>query len=237
MPILTEHFYHNSIRTYTAVFGTIFNDIKIKRKDGKEVKVPIAFAEQQKYNVRNQQDEDPDELRYMKRTPRMAFTLTSWSRDIARSKNKMHRLRNVTQAQKDDPSTRVANAQYNRVPYTFGYQLSVTTKYLEDMFQIFEQIAVYFNPSLQVVVKDNEDLDSESAITITLDGSQMEDAFEGLYEEGRLIQATFDFTLEGYLYMPTTEASIIKTIYLNYYDLDDPDTMIDQTILTEEDAP
>ena len=105
------------------------------------------------------------------------------------------------------------------------------------MFQIFEQIAVYFNPSLQVVVKDNEDLDSESAITITLDGSQMEDAFEGLYEEGRLIQATFDFTLEGYLYMPTTEASIIKTIYLNYYDLDDPDTMIDQTILTEEDAP
>lgn len=232
MSILNEHFYHNSIRTYTALFGTIFNNLKIKRSDGKEIKVPIAFAEQQKYNVRQDQDPDPDNLRYMKRTPRMSFTLVSWNRDPSRVKSPMQRMANVTQADKDDPSTKTVSSQYNRVPYTFGYQLNVTTKYLEDMLQIFEQIVVYFNPTLQVVVKDNPDLNEDSSVAITLEGSQLDDQFEGTYEESRVITATFDFTLEGYLYLPTNDASIIRTVTINYFDLDNPDTLLDQTVVT-----
>ena len=71
----------------------------------------------------------------------------------------------------------------------------------------------------------------------TMVDSSMEDSFEGIYESGREITVRFNFMMEGYLYMPTTDSSIIRKIFINYYDLNDPETMIDQTILDESDAP
>lgn len=232
MPVLSQHSYHKTISTYTAVFGNIFNDIKIVRSNGQTINVPLAYAAQQRYNVINDQS-DTDLIRFMKRTPRMSFRLTGWQRDVSRVKNKLHRMTNI-----DSPeSANGVKAQYNRVPYTFTYTLDITAKYMDDLLQMVEQIAVTFNPQLQVVIKDNPDLDEESSVTITLLDSQAEDNFEGVYESHREITASFNFTLDGYLYTPTSDAGVIKTVYVNYYDLDDINTMIDQTILTEEDAP
>jgi len=236
MAILEQHFYHSTIRTYTAVMGSIFNELKIRRDNGQLIKVPLAYAAQQKYNVRMDQDEDPNLIRFMKRTPRMSFILTGWQRDPARVTNKMHRLTNHGKVDLTDPETGRVKAQYNRVPYTFNYRLDVTTKYMDDLLQIFEQIAVKFNPAVQVVVKDNPDLQDESAITITLQDSQAEDQFEGIYETGREITASFTFTLDGYLYMPSGDSSIIKTIFLNYHDLSTME-YLETDILKEEDAP
>lgn len=237
MAILEQPFYNKTVRLYSSVFGNLFNEIKIVRDDGKTIKVPLAYAAQQKYNVRMEQDEDPDLLRYMKRTPRMSFVLTGWQRDISRAKNKMHRLTNHDSVDLSDPNTEGVKAQYNRVPYIFTFRLDATAKYMDDLLQIFEQVAVMFNPSIQVVVKDNPLLDDESALTITMLNSQAEDNFEGIYETGREITMSFEFQLDGYLYMPTSDSSIIKTVFVNYCDLNDPDTMIDQQIFTEEDAP
>lgn len=235
MALLEQHFYHRTIRLYTSVFGTLFDDIKIKRDDGKVISVPLSYAAQQKYNVRLEENEDPNAVRYKKRTPRLAFLLTGWRRDASRVKNKMHRLTNHHTI--DRTTATGVDAQYNRVPYVFDFELHATAKYIDDLLQMVEQIAVSFNPSIQVVVKDNPDLSEESAITITMNDTQANDTFEGLFEDEREITAVFNFTLEGYLYMPTSQSGIIRTIELNYYDLHDPDTMIDQTILTEDDAP
>lgn len=234
MAILEQPFYHQTIKLYTSVFGTLFNDMSIVRKDGKTIKVPLYYAEKQPANVRMDQNEDPNAARYKRRVPRLAYKLTDWRKDSTRQKNKMHQLTNQHALAGTDTTTKT---QYNRVPYTFDFELVAVTKYIDDLLQIVEQIAVYFNPSIQVVVNDNPDLSDESAITITMTDSTKMQPFEGSFEDEREIEATFNFTLDGYLYMPTSDSSIIKTIYLNYYDLDDPDTMIDQTILTESDAP
>lgn len=231
MALLDTHFYHKTISLYTAVFGNCFNDLKVAR-DNSFIKVPIAYAAQQKYNVRNEQDPDPGLVRFMKSTPRMSFRLVGWQRDPARSKNKHLQLMNIHKV----GATGEHKVQYNRVPYTFNFALDITTKYMDDMLQLFEQIAVVFNPSIQVVVKDNPTLDDDSAITITMSDSQMEDSFEGVYETGREITCTFNFTLEGYLYMPTRDGSIIKTVYINYYDLNDTDLLLDSQVFTEADA-
>lgn len=232
MAILENHFYHKTISLYTAIFGNCFTDIKVVRSDGKEIKVPISYAAKQKYNVRNEENEDPDLVRFMKRTPRMSFRLTSWQRDSVRVKNKMHQLTNIHSVGLDGTH----KVQYNRVPYIFTFSLDITTKYLDDMLQIFEQLAVSFNPSIQVVVKDNPSLDDQSAITITMNDSAMEDSFEGIYETGREITCTLNFTLEGYLYMPTRDGNIIKTVYINYYDLTQPDILLDSEVYDENDA-
>lgn len=229
--ILEKPFYHNTIRLYSSVFGNLFNDIKIVRDDNKTIKIPLAYAAQQKYNVRLDQDEDPNLIRYMKRTPRMSFVLTGWNRDTTRSKNNMHKL--VTRTSSTDDSV---ISQYNRVPYTFNFSLDVTAKYMDDLLQVFEQIASMFNPNLQVVVKDNPDLEEDSSLNITLLDSQAEDSFEGVYENGREITMNFNFKLEGYLYKPTSNSSVIKTVYINYYDLDNPDEIIDKQTFNEDDA-
>jgi len=52
--MLSDHFYHASIRRTIAAFGTIFNDIKVVRTDSQgEVKnitrVPLAYGPKQKF--------------------------------------------------------------------------------------------------------------------------------------------------------------------------------------------
>ena len=94
MAILENHFYHKTIRLYTAVFGECFNNITVQRDNGQTIKVPIAYAAQQRYNVLENQREDQDVVRYMKRTPRMSFVLRAWARDPVRVKNKYQRLSN-----------------------------------------------------------------------------------------------------------------------------------------------
>lgn len=229
MPILENHFYHKTISMYTAVFGTIFNEVSIVRSDGKQIKVPIAYAVRQKYNSRLEENPDPDATRYRRRVPRLSYELIGWQRDSARAKNKMHRLVN-----RSDTGATVSS-QYHRVPYTFTFRLDAATSYIDDLMQIVEQIVVKFNPSIQVVVKDNPDLDDQSAITLTMTDSQAMTSFEGSYEESTEITATFNFTLDGYLYMPTSQASPIQTVIVNYFDLDDPSILIDTDTFTEAD--
>lgn len=230
MAILENHFYHKTIRQYSAIFGTIFNDIKIERETGKYIKVPLIYAGQQKQNVRAD-NENPNEIRFNTTLPRMSFLFNGIQKDQSRSTNKMHML----QEQNVD---RVANngvrSQLNRVPYNFSFQLFIKTKHLDDMLQIIEQILPYFNPSIKVVVKDNPDLDSNTSINISLDDIQYTDDFEGQYEDTRVLETTISFTLEGYLYTASSDSSIIKTVYINYIDIL-TDKIIDSDIFTEAD--
>ena len=47
--MLGQHFYHETVKTATAVFGSLFNNIVVKRRDGKLVPVPIAYGPRQKW--------------------------------------------------------------------------------------------------------------------------------------------------------------------------------------------
>ena len=52
-----SHFYHATIRKSVAVFGTLFNNISVIRKDGSggilnQVKVPLAYGPKQKFLAR-----------------------------------------------------------------------------------------------------------------------------------------------------------------------------------------
>lgn len=214
-----------------GIFGSVFNDMKIVRSDGKTIKVPIAYAPGQKYNERLDERPDLDTIQYRKRTPRMAFRLVGWSRDISRIKNKRLKLDNRDQV---DLVTTDPSFQYNRVPYKFNFSLEITTKYLDDMLQIVEQILAAFNPSIQVVVNDNPDLGKDSTFKINMEDSQMEDQFEGSFEESRELTTMFNFTLDGYIYQQTNDSSVIRTVYVDYFDFTDPE-VIDQEIYTEDD--
>ena len=232
MAILESHFYHGTIKLYTSIIGTLFDNIKIVRSDGKTIKVPLSYAGQQKQNTRLDQNEDPNDVRYKMRLPRISYLLTGFEKDDSRATNKMH----VLQEQNvDRQASNGLSVQMNRVPYNFNYDVMIKTKHIDDMLQIIEQIVPYFNPSIKVVVKDNPDLDSETTINISLLSNSFQDQFEGAFEEGRVIETVISFSLEGYLYTNTSDSGIIKTVYINYYDLLDPDTILETDVFTEDD--
>lgn len=211
--ILNTHFYHSTITLYTGVFGSLFNDIKIKRAKGFVV-VPIAYAFKQKYDARNRENPDPNVLRKKTELPRFGFRLVGIRRDTTRIQHKMQML---TEANATHQSG--IKSQRQRVPFTFTFELSIKTKNIDDMNQILEQILPMFNPALNVTVDDNKDLDQDTSINVKLLDINPEFMFEGSFEDEQIIESTLSFDLEGYLYMPTQPVKIIKSININYHDL------------------
>lgn len=226
MTVLDNRFFHGSIELYTKVFGTVFNNIKVLRDSGQIIPVPIMYATGQKHNIIDQQKPDKNISRFKATYPRMSFEMTNVSRDITRVKNKQHR---ITDFDRVDPKSTV-KAQYNRVPFNFEYRLDIKTKYLKDMWQIIEQILVSFDPSLQVVVKDNPDIGGESGITITLNGNSLTDDIEGMVETERQIDVSMNFILEGYLYRRTDDVGLINKVIIEYRDIDNEDLFDTQVI-------
>lgn len=218
MKSLDNFTYHRTITLLSGVFGAVFNEITITRADGATILVPIAYETKQKYDVRNTQNPDlNNQLKYKTILPRLSFKLTSWRRDPDRMTSKYHQL---LEAGVDRETVTEMSSQRNRVPYKFTYELSAKTKNIDDMLQIVEQILVMFNPTLNVTVKDNPDLNSGSAINIKLNDSQMQDIFDGSFEDEQSLETTFSFDMDGWLYMPTATAKIITKVIVNVFDMD-----------------
>ena len=93
--MLGHTFYHQHLRKYVIVFGTIFNDIIIQRKDNsgnivQDIKVPLAYAPREKALARL--DQDPDLSRKVGMVlPRMSFEMQSFNYAPERKLNKIHK--------------------------------------------------------------------------------------------------------------------------------------------------
>lgn len=216
MAILEEHFYHGTIRMYLAAFGSLFNEIKILKKSTNElIKVPIRL--QMKDRQMERRDVDPDAARYQTILPRMSYTLTGFNRDQSRMKSK-HDFIHVKLA--DDQGNPISKRQLNRVPFQFNIDLSIKTKYTDEMLQIIEQIGVWFTDNIELTIRDNPDLNQDSVISISLQSFSPENSYEGIFDDGNQIETTLSFVLDGYLYKPTSNSGLITKVTVNYYDLD-----------------
>ena len=85
-----KYFYNKNIRNIVILFGTIFNDINIRRVDSdgvirQNLKVPIAYGPAQKYLVRAEQSRIDDEDESIGITlPRMSFEIITITYDSTR---------------------------------------------------------------------------------------------------------------------------------------------------------
>ena len=208
--MLGHTFYHQHLRKYVIVFGTIFNDIVIQRKDNagnvvQDIKVPLAYAPREKALARI--DADPDLSRKVGMVlPRMSFEMTSINYAPERKLNKIHR--NVS-AFTDDKAK--LYAAYNPVAYDVGFELNIMTRYAEDSTQVLEQILPFFTPEWSVSMTLIPEMNWKQDIPIVLNGVSMQDTYEGDFETRRALIHTLQFTLKGYLWGPIRKSGIIKT--------------------------
>jgi hypothetical protein len=198
------------------VFGTLFNDINIERKNSagvivERMKVPLAYGPKQKWLLAVQET-SADRKVTATRTPRMGFAMTGVSYDSVRKLNTIGR--NVA-ANTSSTATNMTT-MYNPVPYNFDFQLFILVKNAEDGTQILEQILPFFTPEFTLTVNTIPAMDIKADVPILLNSASVADEYEGDLSARRTITWTLDFTLKGFIYPNVTSGQIIKSVEVNF---------------------
>ena len=216
--MLTSTFEHDLIRKYTVVFGALFNDISINRKDAagdneQKLKVRLSYGPKDKWLARiNQNPSGGHDDRPAITLPHMAFELAGGLEyDPSR---KVGTLRKISGFTADDNAKA---SVYTPVPYNIPYQLYIISKNTTDGQRIVEQILPYFRPQYTITTEVLESLGISHDIAVVLNSVNLQDTYEGDYAERRYIVWTLSFTVKGFFYGPITNSGIIKFVEANIY--------------------
>ena len=223
-------YYHQTIRKYVAVFGTLFNDINIVRKNSsgvitEQIKVPIAYEAKDKMllHIRKMSTTDAS---VMTTLPRMGFVMNGISYDGTRKLNTLGRVISANTA----AGTSTLMRQFNPVPYNFNFGLTAAVENAEDGAQIFEQIVPFFTPEFNVNVNLIPEMNISPDIAIILNDVGVEDSYEGEFSLKREIIWSFTFMLKGYIYPDIKTGSVVKKVIVNLrvpgVDADEPEYII-----------
>ena len=216
-----NYFYHEKIRKCVAIFGRMFNNIYVLRKDGSggvisQVKVPLSYAPKRKYLERIREQEDLyEDTKVAIKLPRMSFEITNFAYDTSRQLTKTSTFNtvgnSVTKKQKFFPP----------VPYTVNFQLNIYAKTQDEALQVVEQILPYFNPQYTITIKPFGDSypDFKEDIPIIIQGLAFSDDFEGSVETRRTIIYQLDFEMKTSFHGPIEQTSIIRSAVSKVYDI------------------
>lgn len=210
------HYYHQLTKKAVILFGRLFDDISIIRKNdqtGAEVNrflVPIIYSPKEKMVTRV--FSDPDLTRQLQAIlPRMGFEISGINYDASRKQNS---LLKATQAL---PGGTTASSAYMGAPYDLNFQLTVYARNIDDGTQIVEQILPFFNPDFTVSASMVPDLGFIKDIPIILNNVSNNIEYEGNYDSVRYVYWTLNFTMKLHYYGPITTPKIIRTVYANIH--------------------
>ena len=223
-----QHFYHERVRKSVAVFGSLFNNIYVLRKNSSgeimsQVKVPLSYAPKRSFIDRiaqMNQGEDAERQIAIK-LPRMSFEIVSMEYDITRQLPKTNsRVQPLTTG---SASVSDKTRLYTSVPYNINYQLSIYAKSQDDALQIVEQIIPYFNPQYTVTMQPLNALNAiKDDVPVVLQGLTFTDDYEGPVEARRTIMYTLDFSMKISFYGPLVTGPIIRQVDAQIYQQDTP---------------
>ena len=213
------YFYNETIKRCVSVFGTMFNNIDIKKTkaDGTVLtttKVPISYGPSQKFIDRLAEEPNlSDNNRSAISLPRMAFELTGFNYDAQRQQNKL--IRNAKTVIESDNTNR--KFQYAPAPYDLNFTLSILAKNQTDALQIVEQILPFFQPDYTVTINVVPELNIKRDIPIVLNSVSYEDTYEGDFSRRRAVIYTLGFTAKTYLFGPASTQKVIKETQSDLY--------------------
>ena len=213
--MLGTYYYHEILRKTIISFGTIFNDIHIRHRDGQgqensDIRVPLAYGPMQKFLARLEQQADLNRATQIT-LPRMSFETTNIAYDATRKSG-------ITQTFKATDGNKLRKV-FMPVPYNIGFELNILVKLNDDALQIVEQILPYFQPSFNVTVDLVKVIGEKRDIPIVLDNISFQDDYEGDFATRRALIYTLNFTAKTYLFGPVSDSSegLIKKVQVDYH--------------------
>ena len=208
-------FYHESIRKYIILFGTLFNDLHIKRKNEagntiQKIKCPLTYAPREKVTARLEQNPNLTEQQSIL-LPRLSFELVNLTYDPAR------KLNTVTKLVKDPNTGNKVKRVFNPVPYDLSFDFNMFTRYAEDSTQLLEQIVPFFTPEFTATINLIPEMDIKVDVPIVLNSLSSQDVYEGDFETRRALIWNLSFNMRAYFYGPLNDQAVIKSANTNFY--------------------
>ena len=209
----TGYTYNKVIRKCVIAFGTIFNNIEVRRENAggstySKMKVPLAYGPKQKFLARLEQQPELNK-KVAITLPRIAFELTGISYDATR------KLSPVTLELKADGNNAVRK-MYTPVPYNLEFSLSILSKTNDEALEITEQIMPFFQPSYNVTVNIVEALKEYRDVPIVMNTINYTDDYEGDFTQRKLTTVDMSFTMKTYVFGPSQTGAPIKKAKVDY---------------------
>jgi len=209
--MLGTYSYHEIIKKTVVGFGTLFNNIELRRvASGKTevMKVPLAYGPKQKFLARiNQIGLNKTSVQIT--LPRISFEIQGFNYDATRKVSPTQKVRK-TQADKS------VKQSFMPVPYNLNFELAIMAKNQDDGLQILEQILPVFQPSFNITMNLVDVLGEKRDYPITLTSIDYEDVYEGDFDTRRTLVYTLQFVAKTYLYGPVTDSSVVKKVQVDY---------------------
>ena len=207
-------FYHEAIRKYIIMFGNMFNDIYISRKNNagtriQTIKVPIAYGPKEKWLARLRGDGNMDR-EIAAQLPRLSFEITNMSYAPNRTLNRMQKTVSIS----DGRDT--LRQQFVPVPYDLTVSLYGMFAGNEDAVQVVEQILPFFRPEWTNSVKLVPSMGHYYDVPTVLNDMSIEDTYDGDFQTRRAIIYTFNFTVKGLMFGPVTKKGIIRRTLVDF---------------------
>ena len=214
-----DHFYHATMRKSVAIFGTLFNNLKVLRKkaDGSiinQVRVPLSYGPKQKFLARLDQETGFDAPMAIK-LPRMAFEITGLSIDSLQKGQKRNKI--VEAHASDVGKKKTIN---HHTAYNIEMSLYIMAKNQDDGLQIVEQILPYFSPEYNVSITPVSGFNHKQDVSVILGAVAIDDQYEGDFTERRVLIYQLDFTMKMKFYGPTGNEGIIREINIDFHNKD-----------------
>ena len=211
--MLGTYSYHEIIKKTVVGFGTLFNNIELRRvTSGKTevMKVPLAYGPRQKFLQRlNQVGLNKTTTQIT--LPRISFEIQGFNYDATRKVSPTQYIRNTQADGKEFKS-------FMPIPYNLNFELAIMAKNQDDGLQILEQILPVFQPSFNITLNLVPTMDEKKDYPVTLVSIDYEDVYEGDYDTRRTLVYTLQFVAKTYLYGPVQDKSgeVIKKAILDY---------------------
>lgn len=211
--MFNQYFYNATLEKCAAVFGTIFNNIRIRKKNQPDLYVPIAYGPVSKALERIEHDSDLEDKRINVQLPRMGFNITGLQHDSERQLNKLNR-----KYFKDINVPESSKKLWQSVPYDLNIDLEIAGKTKNEILQIVEQILPTFVPEYTVAIKDFDGPGQNVDIPIILDSVSPELEVEGGFDEIEVIKYTLSFTMKIRFYGSVQDKPVILRTEVNQFD-------------------
>ena len=217
-----RYYYHSIFRKSIIAFGSLFNNLLIKRQssDGtanlETIKVPVKYGPTQKYLAMIAAEPVAQRNSVQLPLPHMSFEIKGIQYDSSRKlvPTQFTKTRPGSSAPSDAKGSQFS--QYVPVPYNLNVELAVIAKNQNDGLQIIEQILPSFHPSLNISIEVVEATKEERDIAVVLNSIDYVDEYEGDFNQRRLLLWTLNFTIKTYLFGPVDIQKDIRTAKVEY---------------------
>ena len=217
-----KYYYHQIFRKSIISFGTLFNNIVIKRKAGgsssklETIKVPVQYGPTQKYLAIIAAEPDPRREQAQISLPKISFEIKGITYASGRKLVPTQFAKTRPPSGSTEDNKPVQYQQYMPVPYDLNIELAIISKNQDDGLQILEQVLPNFHPSVNVSIEIIDETHEERDIAVVLNGVDYEDIYEGDFSQRRTLLWRLNFTVKTYLFGPVDVQKDIRKVTLDY---------------------